>query len=72
MTSAPAEAPRLYHLVQAALWDRAVQSKQPYFPPTYAQVHATQHVYMCLLVYRRVTDCRVHHAACRSAMQQLA
>jgi hypothetical protein len=38
MTEAAAEAQRLYHLVQTASWDRAVQSGQPYFPPTYAQV----------------------------------
>ena len=38
MTEAAAGAPRLFHLVQTVLWARALQSNQPYLPPTYAQV----------------------------------
>lgn len=53
MTEAAAETPRLFHLVQTALWARALQTEQPYFPPTYAQVHAAEHVYvvrLCALI----------------------
>ena len=35
---------RIYHLVQAALWQQAIDSDTAYFPPTYAQdgfIHAT-------------------------------
>jgi hypothetical protein len=49
MTEAAAEAQQLYHLVQTSLWTRAVQSKQPYFPPTYEQVHAAEHVHVVRL-----------------------
>jgi len=39
-----AKYPYIYHLVQKALWDKALESNTTYFPPTYSQdkfTHAT-------------------------------
>lgn len=51
-----ATAERLYHLVQTAHWNEAVQSQQPYFPHTYSQdgfIHLTAEPDLLLEVANR-------------------
>lgn len=62
MTQTPNGVQRLYHLVQSVLWTRALEDKQPYFPPTYQQVLCT-----CLLKFGSVIDSRAAHLHVRCA-----